>query len=118
MSPEEPSEATEVILWQNKTQASTRGWQGEHFAIVYNITYTLCITRCITQCEPVLPVHVLLHIARHVKVDDVFHIGDVKTSRRYCCCNNDWRLTNLEPGKGFKLQFCGKKHQNLIKYMY
>ena len=44
MSPEEPSEATEVILWQNKTQASTRGWQGEHFAIVYNIplgiTYT------------------------------------------------------------------------------
>jgi len=44
-------------------------------------------------------VHVLLHIARHVKVDDVFHIGDVKTSRSYCCCNNDWRLTNLEPAE-------------------
>ena len=73
-----------------------RGCQGEHFAIVYN--GPLDIT-----CEPVLPVHVLLHIARHVKVDDVFHIGDVKTSRRYCCCNNDWRLTNLEPGKGFRL---------------
>ena len=48
-------------------------------------------------------VHILLNVTGHVKVDHVFHVGDVKTSRRYCCCNNDWRLTNLEPGKGFKL---------------
>ena len=97
-----------------------RSCQGEHFANIVVLNEVLGYGRQLHQLqfEPVLPVDILLHVAGHVKVEDMLHVGDVKTSRRYCCCNNDWRLTNLEPGKGFKLQFCGKKHQNLIKCMY
>merc|ERR1719300_2199409 len=44
-------------------------------------------------------VDILFHVTRHVKVDDVFHIWDVKTSRCHCSCNNDWGLAHLEPAE-------------------
>ena len=76
-----------------------RSCQGEHFANIVVLNKVLGYGRQLHQLqfEPVLPVDILLRVAGHVKVEDMLHIGDVKTLRRYCRCNNDWRLANLEP---------------------
>ena len=88
-----------------------RSCQGEHFANIVVLNEVLGYGRQLHQLqfEPVLPVDILLHVAGHVKVDDMLHVGDVKTSRCHCCCNNDWRLTNLEPGT----RLSRKKRKNL-----
>ena len=76
-----------------------RSCQGEHFANIVVLNEVLGYGRQLHQLqfEPVLPVDILLHVAGHVKVEDMLHVGDVKTLRRYCHCNNDWRLANLQP---------------------
>jgi hypothetical protein len=42
-------------------------------------------------------VDVFLDISRKVKVDDMFHVGDVQTSRSYGGGDNDGSLATLEP---------------------
>ena len=48
-----------------------------------------------------IPVDVLLDITGHVKVDDVLHVGDIKTSGSHRSSHNDGRLTGLEPTESF-----------------
>ena len=44
-----------------------------------------------------LPVNVLLHVAGHVEVDDMFHVGDVQTSGGHGCGHYDGGLATFEP---------------------
>ena len=40
--------------------------------------------------------HILLHVAGHVEVDHMLHVGDVKASSCHCCGNDDRGLTALK----------------------
>ena len=44
---------------------------------------------------------VLLDVTGHVKVNDVLHIGDIKTSGSHCGRHNDGGLAGLEPTESF-----------------
>ena len=40
--------------------------------------------------------HILLNVTGNVKINDVFHVGDVKTSSGNCRGNQEWRPTSFE----------------------
>ena len=47
------------------------------------------------------PVHILVHIIRHVIVDDVSNIGDVQPSGSHSSCHQDWLVAGAEVKQGF-----------------
>ena len=42
------------------------------------------------------PVHILVHIIRHVVVNDMGNIGDVQPSGSHCSCHQDWLIPSAE----------------------
>ena len=42
------------------------------------------------------PVHILVHVIRHVIVDDMGHIGDVQPSGGHSSCHQDWLVASAE----------------------
>ena len=45
--------------------------------------------------------HVLVHVIRHVIVDDMGHIGDVQPSGSHGSCHQDWLVASAEVEQGF-----------------
>merc|ERR1719184_242117 len=52
-----------------------------------SVPYSTCTTN---------PVDILLHLIRHVVVDDMHHVLDVKPPGRYSSCNEDRHLSSLK----------------------
>ena len=47
------------------------------------------------------PVHILVHVIRHVIVDDMGHVGDVHPSGGHGSCHQDWLVAGAEVEQGF-----------------
>ena len=56
--------------------------------------------------------HILLHVAGHVEVDHMLHVGDVKASSGHCCGNDDRGLTALEAPERWPLD---NLHESILE---
>ena len=45
--------------------------------------------------------HILVHVIRHVIVDDMGHVGDVQPSSGHGSCHQDWLVAGAEVKQGF-----------------
>ena len=57
--------------------------------------------------------HILVHVIRHVIVDDMGHVGDVHPSGGHGSCHQDWLVAGAEVEQGF-LPFSLKPDDNLF----
>ena len=55
------------------------------------------------RCRNVLtnPVHVLVHVIRHVIVDDMGHVGDIQPPGGHSSCHQDWLVASAEVEQSF-----------------
>ena len=69
-----------------------------HNKRVVNVMYRIKVNKMAKKAAVVQtdPVHILVHIIRHVIVDDMGYVRDVQPSSGHGGCNQDWLVAGAE----------------------
>merc|ERR1719239_714842 len=69
---------------------------GHDVAITFRVNEASSLAQIAHPPSPANPVHIFIHIVRHVIVDDVRHVGDVQPSRSHSSCHQDGLVPSAE----------------------